>query len=708
MDALVGPIASGNVYDTVGTGSLYFGSSASNAYSINSGTRENIGGNYTKLHINWHTGIKIGAAYNYGGIRFYNNSLDGYTPNMLFSIGNTDQHVRATNNFYSGGEIHATTSLTAPLYKVGTTTVIDASRNATFVNLNGAAVSSYWVNSGSWYGDLGSNGYTREWGLTMTGGSEFVVLSKSGQGSLLVDGQYISYESSNGFFGSFNSAYGNLTGIRATAASTLTVMQLDGGSANLVSTGSVSGSSVSSTAGSITSSGSIKAGQGGVYTNSVERITNAGNLTNIGTISSGTINSGNIVAPKYYIGSSSSNYGVGIVNASSARFDTVDSGISTDPLELVYYNGTGVVIGTGGGNKYLAAGSYQIGATTVISSSRLLQNVNLQGNAAGARRVTAQWHEDSSGQKRFYFSPSGTMYIGSGGGFVFRDSADTGRATISNNGGLNVMSGGDGQVGSTVALAVSGTTVIDASRNAFPQSVQFPNNDNGISSSLNDGALHVRAHADKFHKIWYYDGIAFATNEGHGHFRFYAESNTQRNSTTGGKTLIFDIDTQNRTVGSLGSFKISGSHSSTITTPNINSYGALSAGTAYNYHIMFKQANGTVRGQITNNIYGTQYTTSSDYRLKENVQPLSSSTSRTLALNPCTFEWIDDADNNSIEGFLAHEVAAIVPEAVVGTKDALDADGNPEYQTIDQSKLIPILVKTIQELESRITALESA
>jgi len=123
---------------------------------------------------------------------------------------------------------------------------------------------------------------------------------------------------------------------------------------------------------------------------------------------------------------------------------------------------------------------------------------------------------------------------------------------------------------------------------------------------------------------------------------------------------------------------------------------------------MFKQANGTVRGQITNNIYGTQYTTSSDYRLKENVQPLSSSTSRTLALKPCTFEWIDDADNNSIEGFLAHEVAAIVPEAVVGTKDALDADGNPEYQTIDQSKLIPILVKTIQELEARITALESA
>ena len=67
----------------------------------------------------------------------------------------------------------------------------------------------------------------------MTGGSEFVVLSKNGQGSTLVDGAYLAYESNNGFYGSYNSAYGNLTGIRATAANTLTVMQLDGGTANL-------------------------------------------------------------------------------------------------------------------------------------------------------------------------------------------------------------------------------------------------------------------------------------------------------------------------------------------------------------------------------------------------------------------------------------------------------------------------------------------
>jgi len=92
------------------------------------------------------------------------------------------------------------------------------------------------LSTGSWYGDLGSNGYTRETGLQMTSGSEFVVVSKNGQGSTLVDGAYLAYESANGFFGSYNSTYGNLTGIRATAANTLTVTQLDGGTANLAIT----------------------------------------------------------------------------------------------------------------------------------------------------------------------------------------------------------------------------------------------------------------------------------------------------------------------------------------------------------------------------------------------------------------------------------------------------------------------------------------
>ena len=102
----------------------------------------------------------------------------------------------------------------------------------------------------------------------------------------------------------------------------------------------------------------------------------------------------------------------------------------------------------------------------------------------------------------------------------------------------------------------------------------------------------------------------------------------------------------------------------------------------------------------------TSYNTSSDYRLKENVSYTFDATTRLKQLKPARFNFIADSDN-TVDGFLAHEVSSIVPEAITGTKDQVNSDGDPIYQVIDQSKLVPLLVKTIQELEARITALEA-
>jgi hypothetical protein len=112
-------------------------------------------------------------------------------------------------------------------------------------------------------------------------------------------------------------------------------------------------------------------------------------------------------------------------------------------------------------------------------------------------------------------------------------------------------------------------------------------------------------------------------------------------------------------------------------------------------------------GSITSGGLSVSYNTSSDYRLKQNVVPIANASARLNTLNPIRFDWVSDVTHNTVDGFLAHEVQAVIPEAVVGVKDEVDAEGIPKYQGIDQSKLVPLLVASLQEALARITALEA-
>ena len=131
-----------------------------------------------------------------------------------------------------------------------------------------------------------------------------------------------------------------------------------------------------------------------------------------------------------------------------------------------------------------------------------------------------------------------------------------------------------------------------------------------------------------------------------------------------------------------------------------------------NTAIQFVYNGSTEVGSITTTTTSTAYNTSSDYRLKEDIQPMVGASDRVLALKPVNFAW--KADGKRVDGFLAHEAQAVVPEAVTGEKDAVDAEGNPKYQGIDQSKLVPLLTAALQEaltkietLEARVAALEA-
>jgi len=198
----------------------------------------------------------------------------------------------------------------------------------------------------------------------------------------------------------------------------------------------------------------------------------------------------------------------------------------------------------------------------------------------------------------------------------------------------------------------------------------------------------------------------------------------------GGTSLINGIEL---TAGSSGGItaksQIIADKDTTTSTANatIISKGSVTTTTGYNpqnYHITFQDGGGNTRGSISSSHFATIYSTSSDYRLKEDIQPITNATATVLSLNPCNFRWINGQLRNN--GFIAHELQEVIPEAVTGTKDGTYTEEYviepavegvseavmgtrelPEYQGIDQSKLVPLLVKTIQELEARITALEA-
>lgn len=110
-------------------------------------------------------------------------------------------------------------------------------------------------------------------------------------------------------------------------------------------------------------------------------------------------------------------------------------------------------------------------------------------------------------------------------------------------------------------------------------------------------------------------------------------------------------------------------------------------------------------------IEANAFTVMSDYRLKENVTSLGGAIARVSALQPKRFNFIEDSmmyqGGITVDGFIAHEVKAVVPEAVTGEKDAVSNEGAPVYQGIDQAKLVPLLTAALQEAIAKIAALEA-
>ena len=269
------------------------------------------------------------------------------------------------------------------------------------------------------------------------------------------------------------------------------------------------------------------------------------------------------------------------------------------------------------------------------------------------------------------------------------------------------------QSGSSISIGESGDT-IDLTGNV------------GIGTSSPDYKFEIETSDNAI--------ANFKSTDANSNIRF-TDSDSTANGYAGigavGDALTLIAGNENRLrVSSSGRVTIGGTSTSGDTLFNLYSVSHLqnamahvnSSDTGTIHNLRCINASGTLVGGITNDGSNTTFATSSDYRLKANVDYTWNATTRLKQLKPARFNWIADDTNTLIDGFIAHEVSSIVPEAVRGAKDAtrteIDENGDEqtfiEPQGIDQGKLVPLLTKALQEaitkietLEAKVAALES-
>ena len=264
----------------------------------------------------------------------------------------------------------------------------------------------------------------------------------------------------------------------------------------------------------------------------------------------------------------------------------------------------------------------------------------------------------------------------------------------------NVGIGTASPTSSSVLDVVSGGNTFPRVRSSIGSSAAlfFQNSDTGTTTS--DG-MYVGITGAEEGVIWNNENTALriATNNAE-RMRIDSSGAVFINATSAGS---FSAGARLSVLG------IDGEFASVVRAPTTSTYNVIS----------LDNPNGQV-GRIQTSGSATSFLTSSDYRLKENIAPMTGALAKVALLKPVTYKWkVDGTDG---QGFIAHELQEVVPDCVGGDKDAVDANGNPQYQGIDTSFLVATLTAALQEtkalldtqaetinaLTARIVALEQA
>jgi hypothetical protein len=428
------------------------------------------------------------------------------------------------------------------------------------------------------------------------------------------------------------------------------------------------------------------------------------------------------------------------VNVADKRLFTENSGgtvveLGTNPSSLALPNGTANGVTYLNGSKVLTSGSaltyngaaMQINAASFPALKFGDSGATLKGEiyyGVGGNDLNIVNY--ANGPIGFSINSSEQMRLTSTG-LGIGTSSITDKLTLGSGrikigtGGLALYVGNDGT--DNALQLVSGTNIKFQSGSGYATNMLLDSSGNlglGVTPSawatvtpvfqVNRASFYGYSNEARMSANYYYNaGEKYIASD---YATSYAQKNGQHQwytapSGTAGNAISF---TQAMTLDASGNLLLATTTQDSGARFTLNDQGVVGismveTGTTSHGRIYFKNGNGVV-GQISTSGSATTYSTSSDYRLKENIQPMTGALAKVAALKPCIYNW--KADGSDGEGFIAHELQAVVPQCVTGEKDAVDAEGNPVYQGIDTSFLVATLTAAIQELKAEFDAYKAS